>query len=79
MTGMHHDVVLDFPEYLGRIEHLRASNAQFARLFEEYRDASMELHSIEAKIEAAAPVYVEELQKRRRRLKDEIHRVLSAL
>lgn len=79
MTGMHHDVALDFPEHLGRIEHLKASNSQFSRLFEEYRDVSAELHRIEAKLETPTHAYVEELKKRRVKLKDEIHRVLSAL
>ncbi len=79
MTGTHHDVALDFPEHLGRLEHLNASNSDFSRLFEQYREVSAELHDIEAKIEMPAPAYVEELKKRRTHLRDEIHHVLAAL
>ena len=79
MTASHHDVALDFPEHFGRIEHLEGSNSQFARLFGQYREASAELHRIEAKLETPTHAYIEELKKRRVHLKDEIHRVLSTL
>jgi len=77
MTGEHHDVALEFPAYLGRIDHLKTSNVAFARLFEQYRDVSAELHRIEAKLETPTHAYVEALQKRRLHLKDEIHRLLT--
>ncbi|HSO31928.1 MAG TPA: DUF465 domain-containing protein [Labilithrix sp.] len=79
MTAAHDDLALDFPEHLARIEHLRASNAEFSRLFEEYREACMELHAIGAKAETPTAAYVVALRKRRLHLKDEIHRFLSAL
>ena len=78
MSGEHHDVALEFPAYLGRIDHLKASNIEFARLFEQYRDVSAELHRIEAKVETPTHAYVEALQKRRVHLKDEIRRALTA-
>jgi uncharacterized protein YdcH (DUF465 family) len=77
MSGEHHDVALEFPAYLGRIEHLKASNQAFAGLFEQYREVSSELHRIEAKLETPDSAYVEALQKRRQHLKDEIHRLLT--
>lgn len=78
MSGEHHDVALEFPAYLGRIDHLRASNSAFARLFDQYREVSAELHRIEGKLETPSHAYVEALQKRRLDLKDEIHRLLTA-
>jgi len=78
MSGEHHDVALEFPAYLGRIEHLKASNTAFARLFEQYHDVSAELHRIEAKLETPTSAYVESLRRRRLHLKDEINRLLTA-
>jgi uncharacterized protein len=78
MSGEHHDVALEFPAYLGRIEHLKTSNSTFARLFDQYRDVSAELHRIEAKLEMPTHAYVEALQRRRLHLKEEINRLLTA-
>jgi len=79
MTATHDDLALDFPEHLGHIEHLKASNSAFSRLFEEYRDVSRELQAIGAKPEAPPSAYVATLKNRRLQLKDEIHRILSAI
>ena len=79
MSGTHHHVALEFPDHLGRIEHLKASNSEFSRLFEQYQEVSTELHYIEAKLETRSPAYVEELMQRRIHLKDEIHRMLSSI
>ncbi len=78
MSGEHHVVALDFPEHLGRIEHLRQSDRRFSELFDQYREASNELHRIEAKLETPSVAYVEHLKEQRIHLKDEIHRMLSA-
>lgn len=65
-----------FPEYRYRITHLKATNAHFQRLFNEHNDLDQVIKHMESGIERATLAEIEELKKRKLKLKDQIYTVL---
>ncbi|MEJ2036300.1 MAG: hypothetical protein P8X69_09675 [Maritimibacter sp.] len=43
MFQLEHELAEDFPEYVNRIDELKAENAAFAKLFEEYNSLNHEV------------------------------------
>lgn len=76
MSEGQHDLAHEFPAHRDRIHALKSANHHFARLLDEYHGVSKELHRVEAEIETPADTVVEELKKRRLRLKDELYAML---
>ena len=74
----HHDLATEFPEYKQAIHELKASNAHFKRLFEEYEAADREIVRIEQQIETTSDLYLEQIKKQRLKLKDELIGMLKA-
>jgi uncharacterized protein YdcH (DUF465 family) len=56
----------------GLLTQLKASDAHFARIAEEYHELNREVHRIEAEAEAASDARLETLKKKRLALLDEI-------
>lgn len=78
MSNTPHELHEEFPAEAEKIHALKASNAHFAKLAEEYHALNREVHRAETGV---APVdqFVEvEMRKKRAALKDEIFRMLSA-
>ncbi|MEY2633210.1 MAG: hypothetical protein RIR00_1864 [Pseudomonadota bacterium] len=74
----HHDLHHEFPNLHETISALKASNAHFARLFDEYHVLTNKIENLE---EADSPVddfTIEEMKKRRVHLKDELYQMLVA-
>ncbi len=78
MFGEHHDLLHDFPEYKDKIDELKAQDAEFARLCQEFDAIDEELLRIQQEIETPSDVYVENLKKKRVHLKDRLYARLSA-
>lgn len=78
MSQTTHELHDEFPAQAARISLLKASDGRFLRLTEEYRATSRALHRAEARIEPVSDTREAELRRRRRALKDEIARILSA-
>jgi uncharacterized protein YdcH (DUF465 family) len=78
MLGESHDLFHEFPEYKNRIAELKAADAQFATLYDEYHTVNDEVERIELQIETPSDFYTETLKKKRLHLKDEIYAVLRA-
>lgn len=78
MLGESHDLFHEFPEYRERIAELKAVDAQFAALYDEYHIVNNEVERIELQIETPSDFYTETLKKKRLRLKDEIYVILRA-
>ena len=76
MFGESHDLFHEFPEYKNRIAELKAANAQFAMLYDEYHTVNAEVERIELQIETPSDFYTETLKKQRLHLKDEIYAIL---
>ena len=78
MLGESHDLFHEFPEYKNRIAELKAADAQFATLYDEYHTVNDEVERIELQIETPTDFYTETLKKKRLHLKDEIYAILRA-
>lgn len=78
MSEGRHDLAHEFPEYKERIHALKISeDAHVSDLFSAWHHVAKELHAIEAGTETPGDVYVEDLKKRRLKLKDEIYEILK--
>ncbi len=77
MLGEHHSLVKEFPEYKEKIHELKANNAHFARLFEEYENVDKEIYRIEEGIETPSDEFTESLKLKRVELKDELYKMLK--
>ncbi|WP_374245689.1 YdcH family protein [Zoogloea sp.] len=72
-----HDLHHEFPEYRDQIHALKVSNGHFARLFDEYHDINRHVVRVEINAELATDFELEDLKKRRLKLKDELHEMLK--
>jgi len=73
-----HDLNHEFPEYREQIHTLKMSNGHFARLFDEYHDVNRNVVRVEVQAEIATDFELEDLKKRRLKLKDELHGMLKS-
>jgi uncharacterized protein YdcH (DUF465 family) len=72
----HHDLRHEFPEFSAAIDALKASNAHFARLFDEYHALTDQVEELEVKDIPVGDFTFEDLKKRRAKLKDELYTML---
>lgn len=78
MTVEHHDLHHEFPEFKESIHALKLSNNHFARLFDEYHVATVEVEKLQGQGIPVTDVAFEELKKKRLKLKDELYSILQA-
>ena len=78
MTHVPHGLHDEFPQAAPAISRLRIGDAHFARLADSYEHLNREIHRIEAEVEPASDDTLEQLKKRRLKLKDEIAAMLRA-
>jgi uncharacterized protein YdcH (DUF465 family) len=78
MSHVPHELAEEFPEATQRIHDLKASNAHFARLADEYHELNRQIHRIETRVEPASEEVEQDLRRKRLALKDEIAAMLSA-
>lgn len=78
MVTEPHDLHHEFPEYRDTIYALKAANAHFSRLFDEYHQVNKHVQRVENEAEVATGEALEELKKQRLRLKDELYGILRA-
>ncbi len=72
MSHVAHELHEEFPERAEAIHALKAKNAHFARLTEEYHTLNRAIHRMETNVEPADDATIEDLKKKRLILKDEI-------
>ena len=77
MFGERHDLPHEFPEHRDLIEKLRADDAEFARLYQEYDALDDEILKIEQNVEPVSDAYAEELKMKRVHLKDQLYHMLQ--
>jgi len=65
-----------FPEYRDTISQLKHKDAHFTRLFDQHNEIDQRIKNIEANIEIATAVEVEQLKKQKLHLKDELYAIL---
>ena len=78
MTHTPHELARDFPDEAGEIAALRASDAHFARLVEEYHALNRAIHRAETRVEPTDEAHEHEMRRRRVALKDRIAAMLHA-
>ena len=77
MFGEKHDLIHEFPEFKDKIHDLKMTDPYFARLFETYHEVEHEVRRIEEGIENTSDDYLEELKKKRLKLKDDLFALLK--
>ena len=78
MTHVPHGLHEEFPNAAAAISKLKIGDAHFARLADTYEHVNREIHRIEVDIEPASDEVLENLKKKRLKLKDEIAAMLRA-
>ena len=78
MSNTPHDLYEDFPEKTAKIHELKASDAHFARMVDEYHEVNRAVHRAETLVEPTTPEHENELRQTRMRLKDEIWKMIAA-
>lgn len=76
MLGEPHNLLHEFPELEGKIEGMRATNPDFARLMNDYDDLDARVRQLEELGIPVADETIEELKKERLVLKDRLYRFL---
>ncbi len=77
MFNETHAILKEFPQYKERIHDLKAKDAHFAKLLENYDAVDKELFRIENEEETPSNTYTENLKKKRLKLKDELFAIIS--
>jgi len=70
---LHHPLTREFPEHLETIKLLKGTNALFRKNFEEYHALDDAIYRVEEEIDFASDQELEELKKKRARLKDQLY------
>jgi uncharacterized protein YdcH (DUF465 family) len=78
MSNTPHELAEEFPEHIGKMHDLCASDAHFSKLFEEYHTVNRAVHSAETDVKPTSDDHISDLRKARMRLKDKIHAQLTA-
>ena len=77
MSHTPHELAEEFPDKLDRIHTLKATDAHFRRLSDDYHTVNRAIHRAETNVEPIDRFHEEDLRKHRMRLKDEIARMLA--
>lgn len=77
MSNTPHELHEEFPDKAEAIHALKASDAHFARLVEEYHDVNRAVHRAETLVEPVSEAEETAMRKKRMALKDDIARVLA--
>ncbi len=76
MFGDKHDLIDELPEHKERILELKSSDAEFAKLFDEYHALDAQVLGMEEGIETPSDEVLEELKKKRLYLKDRLFSII---
>jgi uncharacterized protein YdcH (DUF465 family) len=72
VSHVPHELPEAFPDQIEIMHDLRASNAHFARLAEDYHALNRDIHRAETNIEPTSDFRLEDMKKQRLALLDEI-------
>lgn len=75
---LSHDLHVEFPDLAERVDNLRVSNTHFASIYDHYGVLDSEIIDAEQGIKALDDFALEDLKKKRLRLKDELYHMLRA-
>ena len=78
MSHVQHELAQKFPDKIDRIQALKASDAHFSRLFDEYHEINRRIHRIESRGTDRSREMMKELKQQRITLLDELTASLDA-
>ena len=78
MLGQNHDVYHEFPEFADRIDNLKESDKNFARLVDKYTAINREVIRVEQGVEPLDHLSFEQLKKQRLLHKDQLYAILNS-
>jgi len=78
MQVEHHDLHHEFPEFSDAIHTLKTEHHHFARLFDEYHLVTKNVESLEEQDQPVGDFTIEEMKKKRIKLKDDLYHMLVA-
>jgi uncharacterized protein YdcH (DUF465 family) len=76
MDLLNHDLAHEFPEQLEKMRDLKANDAHFGKLFAQYDEDDYAIKKYEGGAAAISDEALEELKKKRLKIKDEIYQHL---
>lgn len=77
MSHVPHELAEEFPDQTAALQALKAENAHFAKLIDEYHTVNRAIHRAETNVEPVDQLAENEMRKQRMALKDEIARMLA--
>ena len=77
MTHTPHELAQDFPEFVDKIAELRATDAHFFKLTDQYHAVNRAVHRAETDVEPTSDDHLGEMRRKRMALKDEIYAALK--
>ncbi len=78
MSHTPHELAAEFPDFVEKMHEMKASNAHFTKLSDEYHEVNRSVHRAETNVEPTDDVHMADLRKQRLALKDEIWGLLNA-
>ncbi|WP_394789567.1 YdcH family protein [Rhodoferax sp.] len=78
MELLNHDLAHEFPQLVGKIRSLKLSSSRFLHLFEAYDEVNHEITKIEQDGGVIGDEAMENLKKKRLKIKDDIYQMLIA-
>jgi uncharacterized protein len=78
MSHTQHELAEEFPQAVPQMHDLRAANAHFEKLCDEYHDLNRAIHRAETDLEPTSDDHMSQMRKERLALKDQISAALSA-
>ena len=79
MSNTPHELAEEFPGRHDAIAALKAKDAHFARLVDEYHQVNRAVHRAETQIEPTDSAHEQELRRKRLHLKDSIAQALAGV
>jgi uncharacterized protein YdcH (DUF465 family) len=76
MYGERHNLIHEFPEFRSTIQYLKVHDRGFSRLLGEYDVTDKRIYGIEQQMQPVTDAYLEDLKKRRLKLKDQLYTML---
>lgn len=76
---LSHDFHVEFPDLAQRVDSLNGSDPQFARKYNLYGQLDSEIIDAEDGVKAIDDFSLEDMKKKRLRLKDELYQMLRAV
>ena len=78
MSNTPHELLEEFPDQQDAMHALKADNAHFAKLYDEYHVVNRAIHRAETNVEPTDDMHMSEMRKQRMALKDKLYSMLTS-